>query len=172
MKALLLLILSVFSFCNLFAQDSSILKKIDSLAHIGYDKPDTVLCYLTEKDLLSTGAGTEIYLYKYKESVQRIVCFSHPRNRNVAIEFYPYRDTLLFVYESEEYAEEKAPAWTVKNFKGISSSEARFYFWNNQFIHWRGAGYSHSFTANEHASTLLKKFKEIMRWYTHRAGML
>ncbi len=164
MKALVLLIVSGFSLHNLFAQDSSLLRKIDSLTRIGYDNPDTVLSYFTAKDFLLTGSSTEIYLYKYKESVQRIICFSHPRNRNVAIEFYPYHDTLLFVYESEEFAEESAPAWAVKNFKGIFSSEARFYFWNNQLIHWSGAGNSRHFKASEHALTLRKKVKEITRW--------
>jgi hypothetical protein len=168
MRALLLLMLSTFTLCNSFAQDSSLLKKIDSLTRIGYDKPDTLFCYLTEKDLLSTGRGTEIYLYKYKKRVQRIICFSHPQSGNVAIEFYPYLDTLLFVYMTEEYVEEKAPAWSVKNFRGISSSEARFYFWNNQLIHWSGAGHPRSFAANKKALTLLKQFKEIMRRYKQR----
>lgn len=168
MKQLLLLFFLVAGTNNLPAQDSSLLRNIDSLTRIGYDKPDTVMCFLTEKDLLSVGAGTEVYLYKYKQQTQRIVCFSHPHNRNVAIEFYPYHDTLLFVYENEEYAEEKTPPGAVKNVKGIASSEARFYFMNNQVIYWKGAGYSPSFSADEHALHLKKKFTAILRWYDGR----
>ena len=170
MKALLLLIFSVIFLGQLSGQDSSLLKKIDSLIRVGYDKPDTVLNYLTAKDFLSTNSGTEIYLYKYKGNIQRIICFSHTDDGNVAFEFYPYHDTILFVYETREYFEEKAPAWTIKNFKGISSFEVRLYFWNNHLIHWKGIGYPPTFIANRHALSILEKYKKIMRWYKLKTG--
>jgi hypothetical protein len=168
MKRLLSLALFLFSIIHLLAQDSSLLKKIDSLTRLGYDNHDTVLYYLTKKDLLTTGAGTEIYLYSYKDQIQRIICFSHPPEGNVAIEFYPYHKQLLFVYENEEYVEEKVPAHAVRNFKGLGSSESRFYFWNHQLIFWKATGYSPSFTATVHARDLIIRFDNLLTWYDKR----
>lgn len=170
MKFIFTVIVFLSCYFAINAQDSVLIKKIDSLSQYAYDHRDTTLFFLTESDFLRTGSGTELMVFSYKKKIQRMVCISRHQQGVSAAEYYLHNDSLVFVFESSSYYREKAPQWSVKDFRQVHSSEHRFYFWNGKRIHSFGLGAAPSFSEEKHSRELLEDCSRIISWYRKITG--
>jgi hypothetical protein len=72
--------------------------------------------------------GTELVGYFVKDHFARIVASAWTDRGKLAIEYFLRGGTLLHVYESFEYFEDRAPKQVLRNFKGFPSWERHSYF--------------------------------------------
>jgi hypothetical protein len=114
--------------------DPSLRAAVDTHSHSIYDvadKPDAKrISLMTRGNPLSfPGAeGTEATGVLVEGSVGRIVVNVWTKRGRYSVEYYRAQDTLLFVYETFAYFEERAPRHAWRNFMGLAVWERRSYF--------------------------------------------
>ncbi len=168
-KLICVLILSSLFLCMskaLCAQDSSLIKTIENETHRIYDRTDKQRWFLTKKKLISFAdtLGTEITVYSYKDTINRIVCTGYNNDGQWGVEFYISEYKLIFVYYSKSFFENDTITSAFINWKGYPCIEMRIYYNSDQPIGYTYNGIKNDKEVLQKAVAFPNELKKFTQW--------
>jgi len=107
-----------------------------------YGKNTAQVFLMTSNNVLGLDSplGTELQGQLVGSDLVRVVATAFTKQGKYAAEYYMRNGNLLFVYETFEYFQERAPAGAWHNFKHIAAWERRSYFRNGSVAYGASRG--------------------------------
>jgi len=153
-----------------FSQDSILMKKIENDAGYIYDHTNKQYWLLTkEKPLAFAGNyGTEITVYTFNDTINRIVCIGYNESGKWAKEFILLNRELIFVYVTQNFLIENKKAPAYKNFQGYPTIEMRYYYNNKKLVGEKYEGINDKEMIRETGDLLQEECKRLIQWIKNK----